>query len=236
MEFYQILAKYYNEIFTLKDVQRKFLRNFLASGSMKSVLDIGCATGQYVFALEEWGLSALGVDLSSEMLEIAVLKAEANNSRASFLRANMLDLSEVSEKFDAVICLGNTLAHLTTEEQLKQALCQFRQKGSNLLLQLVNYDRVQKNGITELPLIETEKFKFKRFYEQLPQDLIEFRMELELVESGEILSAANTLHALTREKMGLLLKAGGWNATQYWGSFGGEAWTEESPASIIAAI
>ena len=93
----------------------------------------------------------LGVDLSDEMVEIARKKAQETGSNASFSVADMRDLRSIKERFDGILCLGNTLAHVSGEIELKQVLAQFREKGTHLLIQIVNYDRIiakQVQGIT----------------------------------------------------------------------------------------
>lgn len=58
------------------------------------------------------------------------------------LRWVEIKLTSINEKFHGVFCLGNTLAHVSGEIELKEVLTQFGKKGTHLLLQTVNYDRI----------------------------------------------------------------------------------------------
>ncbi len=235
MEFYRTLSEYYEEIFPLKEQQKKFFRDYLARENIGSILDAGCGTGAYVLEFSDWGIDAMGVDLSPEMVDIARRRGEERNGRARFAVADMLDLATVTERFDGILCTGNTLAHLAEKGQLQQALYQFRQKGENLLIQVVNYDRILLNKVTELPEIRTPNLVFRRYYKHLPNGLIEFCMEIELLAQVKTLGAVNTLLPLTRQDLEQGFAESGWKPVTWWGSFGGEDWSEDSPATIVAA-
>ncbi|HWJ02936.1 MAG TPA: class I SAM-dependent methyltransferase [Verrucomicrobiae bacterium] len=235
MEFYRVLSKFYDEIFPLKEPQKKFLKNYLTREKINSVLDVGCGSGSYVLELAGWGIRTMGVDLSPEMVNIARAKVPEQDKNSSFAVGNMLDLTGIPGQFDGVLCLGNTLAHLIEPGELSQALNQFKQKGKHLLLQVVNYDRVLAKQITELPEITTPNLVFRRFYEHLPSGLIKFSMEIELGDKTK-LSEANTLSALTRDALTEKLVDAGWRPTEWWGSFAGEEWSSEAPATIVSAV
>ncbi len=233
MDFYQALSQYYDDVFPLKVEQKNFLRRFIDLEGIKSVLDVGCGTGSFCLEASEWGLTCLGLDLSREMIGIARRKSEERGSRAEFMQADMLDLSSVPGRFDGVLCLGNTLAHLTTEGQLKQALEQFGAKGNNLLIQLVNYDRVLAKKITELSEIRTADLVFRRYYRHLENGLIEFSMQLE--RGTEKTGGVNILAPLAKEGLERAFASTGWKAVSWWGSFSGEVWSPDSPATVVAA-
>jgi len=235
VDFYQVLANFYDEIFPLKAVHKEFLRSYLAREQIKSVLDVGCATGSYVLELNDWGIETAGIDLSPDMIEIARDKGRQRKSQAEFLLKDMRDLSEVSGTFDGILCLGNTLAHLTEEPHLLQALKQFGVKGRHLLLQLVNYDRVLEQQVTELPEIRTSRLVFQRRYELLDNGLIRFSMELELLAEGIKTQASNLLVPLTKDKLESFFRAARWESQSWWGSYAAEEWSTNTQATIVSA-
>ena len=235
MEFYHILAKYYDEVFPIKEPQKRFFRDYLETNGLTSVLDVGCGTGSYVLDLSKSGTRAMGVDLSTDMVEIAVSRARESRSSAEFAEANMLDMSPVSQNFDAVMCIGNTLAHLNGEVEVQQALKQFSLKGNHLILQVVNYDRILAKKITELPEIHTENLNFVRKYAHLENGSIDFSMEIEVLGQGKVVGAVNRLFPITRARLESALNYAGWKSTGWYGSFAGEPWSENSPATIVTA-
>ncbi|HEY8909177.1 MAG TPA: methyltransferase domain-containing protein [Desulfosporosinus sp.] len=235
MDFYRALAEYYDEIFPLKGSQKQFLHDYLSQEALTSVLDIGCGTGTFALELSQTGIRVLGVDLSEEMVEISNQKAHATGSTASFSVADMNDLGSIKERFDGVFCLGNTLAHVSGESELKRVLAQFREKGTHLLLQIVNYDRIIAKQVKELPVIKTEHLIFYRFYTHRPDGKLDFSMKIEFPDTREDVSGVNLLFPITSSILKEALQETGWEVSGLWGNFDKEPWTVDSPATILSA-
>lgn len=235
MDFYSVLSKHYDEIFPLKEPQKTFLENYVRRESLTSVLDIGSGTGTFALATSQAGVRVLGVDLSDEMIEISRRKAQENGSSASFSIADMRDLTSITEEFDGVFCLGNTLAHVAGEIELKEVLTQFAEKGTHLLLQTVNYDRILAKQVKELPIIKTSSLTFYRHYTYRGDGLIDFSMKIEFPDTRQAVSGINHLFPLKYESLKKTLLETGWEVTGLWGNFDKDVWTEDSPATVLAA-
>lgn len=235
MEFYRALSEHYDQLFPLKGPQKVFLQDYLKQESLTTVLDIGSGTGTHAFAISQMGAQVHGVDLSDEMIEICKSKAMETKSTATFSVGNMLDLSGIKEHFDGIVCLGNTLAHVSREEELNQVLTQFREKGARLLLQIVNYDRILAKLVTELPIIRTDNLTFYRYYKHRLDGNIEFSMKIEFVDTGQIVSGVNVLYPIKSNMLRNALLESGWSAIEQWGNFDKALWTDDSPATIVAA-
>ena len=235
MDFYRALSEHYDELFPLKGPQKVFLHDYLKEESLTSVLDIGSGTGTHAFAISQMGVQVHGVDLSNEMIEICQRKAQETRSTATFTVADMQDLSGIKEQFDGIVCLGNTLAHVSGERELKQVLAQFREKGTRLLLQIVNYDRILAKHVTELPIIRTENLIFYRFYTHRPGGSIEFSMRIEFLDTSQIVSGVNLLYPIKSDILRNALLESGWNEVEQWGNFDKALWTNDSPATIVSA-
>ena len=235
MDFYRTLAEHYDEVFPLKGPQKAFLHDYLKRESLTSVLDIGCGTGTFALELSQLGAQVHGVDLSAEMIEISQSKAQEARSTATFSVADMLDLSGIKQQFGGIVCLGNTLAHVSGELELKQVLAQFREKGTHLLLQIVNYDRILAKKITELPIIRTKNLIFSRFYKHRPEG-IEFSMSIEFPDTRQIVSGVNLLYPIKSDMLRNALLESGWKIVEQWGNFEKAPWTDDSPATIVSAI
>lgn len=117
---YNLFSKVYNEewghwtnrVFPL--VERHVLQ-YLRSGD--SFLDLCCGTGQMAKALCERGFKVTGIDLAEEMLAYA----KKNAPEATFLVADARSFSLEEESFAAVGCFYDSLNHLLSEEELRQA-------------------------------------------------------------------------------------------------------------------
>ncbi|MDP4126147.1 MAG: class I SAM-dependent methyltransferase [Bacillota bacterium] len=235
MDFYRALSEYYDEIFPLKKVQKEFLQDYIKRESLSSILDIGCGTGTFALELSQNGVNVLGVDLSEEMVEISKRKALEKDSIASFSVADMRDLSDIKEQFDGIVCLGNTLAHVLGENDLKQVLTQFRDRGNHLLLQIVNYDRILAKQVKELPIIKTSNLTFYRSYMYRLDGRIDFSMKIEFPDTNEVVSGVNLLFPLKLDILKSALLDTGWEISGIWGNFDHEPWTKDSPATVIEA-
>lgn len=145
---------------------KHWIVNLLHERNCKTVLDVACGTGvDSIFLLEE-GFSVVSTDASDKMLKYALKERWARRKEEAFdnwviEEANWLtltdDLEGVPEMppggFDAVMCLGNSFAHLPDFEgaNLKQrmALQNFRdmvKPGGILLVDHRNYDDIITTG------------------------------------------------------------------------------------------
>ncbi len=235
MDFYRALSEHYDEIFPLKEPQKSCLLGYLKQENLTSILDIGCGTGTFALEVSRTDVRVLGVDLSDEMIEISKRKAQQKGSSARFAIADMRDLSNIQEEFSGVFCLGNTLAHVTGEIELKQVLTQFAKKGVHLLLQTVNYDRILAKQVKELPIIKTSDFTFHRFYTYRTDGKIDFSMKIEFPDTKQVISGVNILFPVTYTLLKRALLETGWEVSDLWGNYNKDPWTEDSPATIITA-
>ena len=235
VDFYSALSEHYDEIFPLKGPQKTFLHDFLKQESLTSVLDIGCGTGTFALEISQTGVRVHGVDLSDEMVQISKEKAQEIGSAATFSLADMRDLSGINDKFDGVFCLGNTLAHVSGDIELKEVLTQFGEKGTHLLLQTVNYDRILAKLVKELPVIKTQHLIFYRYYTHRVDGLLDFAMKIEFPDTKQVVSGTNLLFPIKCASLKEALLEAGWEVSGQWGNFDKDAWTVDSPATIIAA-
>ena len=235
MDFYSALSDHYDELFPLKGPQKIFLADYLKQKSLTSVLDIGCGTGTFALEISRTGVRVHGVDLSDEMIRISKKKAQETGSTATFSLADMRDLSTIHEKFEGVVCLGNTLAHVSGEVELKEILTQFGEKGTQLLLQTVNYDRILAQQVKELPIIKTSHLSFYRYYNYRPDGLLDFTMKIEFEGAKQKVSGVNLLFPIKCASLKKALLETGWEVSGLWGNFDKAAWTEDSPATVLAA-
>ncbi|WP_088013703.1 class I SAM-dependent DNA methyltransferase [Gottfriedia acidiceleris] len=99
----------------------QFLQNVFQKYEMPqpSILDIGCGTGTLPILLAKLNYSISGVDLSEEMLSVAMAKAEQEKVNIPFFQQNMVEL-EGFDQLDCVTIFCDSLNYLETEDQVKQ--------------------------------------------------------------------------------------------------------------------
>jgi len=127
------------------------------------------------------------------------------------------------ESFDAVLCFGNTLVHLLSADRILKMMDgvnQVLKPGGKFLVQILNYDYILDENITELPLIETENIRFIRKYlidEGNP--LIGFQTELVLKKEGKSVRNETPLLALRSEELKRFLSQAGFRNAELFSNF-----------------
>jgi SAM-dependent methyltransferase len=114
------------------------------------ILDAGCAAGFHSIELSRRGFRPTGIDLSRAMVRAARARAAAEGRP---IRFTVKDLKEAHRAaggpFDAVLCLGNTMASIHTPAERRRAFRAFRaalRPGGLLTLQLRDLASVQRTG------------------------------------------------------------------------------------------
>ncbi len=145
-EFYDRLAGAFDVMTDWKSrltYEMPFIRRILEEYKARSVLDTACGTGWHAITLAQQGYEAAGCDASPAMIERARANAVQTGVQVPFQVADFAHLNTFQEKFDAVLCLGNSLPHLLTQEDLIEALKQMETRlhpGGVLILHNLNYD------------------------------------------------------------------------------------------------
>ncbi|HEX2927119.1 MAG TPA: class I SAM-dependent methyltransferase [Ruminiclostridium sp.] len=169
MGFYQKISKYYDYIFPTGKEQVYFLKEVMGNPP-KSVLDVACGTGGYSLELEKQGYNVTAADIDEEMLRQLDNKAKERNQTIRIMQGNMLGLqNKLSESFNLVFCIGNSLVHLENMQQIREFIKEAKVlagKEGNLVLQIINFDRVILRDVKNLPTIENKDIglTFERNY------------------------------------------------------------------------
>lgn len=105
------------------DTTMHFLRRYLPKRG--SILDAGGGPGSYTIVLAKMGYDVTLIDLTPKLLEMAemrVRKAKVEGKVKNVIEGSIDDLSMFEDdSFDAVICLGGALGHLTRKGLRRKA-------------------------------------------------------------------------------------------------------------------
>jgi glycine/sarcosine N-methyltransferase len=146
--FYDILAAEYDAMTDFEgrfERERSFFSDLVDEYSIGSALDAGCGTGFHAFLLSRLGVRSAAVDSSAKMIESVKRHAHTLNLSVTALRGPLAEIpSLVPGPFDAVFCMGNTLAHLRNNVERIEVFTAFSKvlrPGGVCIVQVLNYLR-----------------------------------------------------------------------------------------------
>lgn len=238
-----------------------FIARELEAAAAHRVLDAACGTGRHAIALAKRGYEVVGTDVSEGMIEQA--RANAVDAGCTDVRFDVAGFGQLAQalrvaadagpreqydksRFDAVLCLGNSLPHVLTPSDLAMTLDDFadclRPRGL-LLIQNRNFDAVlakrdrwmgpqgHREGHTD--------WLFLRFYDFNHDGLLTFNVVRLRREGGDDWSqevSATRLWPLTEEELTPALRAAGFeDVTQYGDMTGASFCSDISPNLVVAA-
>lgn len=124
-EVFNEYAAYYNLLYKDKDYSKeceyihKLVREYAPQA--KTILNLGCGTGNHDFILSEKGYSITGVDFSAQMISIASERLQKENTKnPDFLCADIREL-RLEKKFDVVISLFHVMSYQVTNTDILNA-------------------------------------------------------------------------------------------------------------------
>lgn len=239
---YTNLAGYFDAIFPVGEIQRRFLREALQFVDGRRILDAACGSGGYSLALSQEGYSVTGIDLDPGMIAFARDKAYQMGLSITFRIEDMRCISERDEEFSAILCVGNSLPHLLTDEEIQQTVCEVHRvlnKDGIFILQTVNYDWVLKTRPPQLPTIEQPEagVSFSRAYTYRDDGLIDFTTCLTIYDGAEKQEYGGTvaLRPLKREELTMWLRNCGFKEVHVYGGFDKRPFSEDTFHTVILA-
>ncbi len=129
-----------------------FFINLLKERGVRRILDVATGTGFHSVRLLKAGFEVVSADGSPEMLAQAFENAKNAGFIMRTIQADWRWLSrDIHNKFDAVICLGNSLTHLFSEQDRRKALAEFYAALTHdgvLILDQRNYDGILDLGFS----------------------------------------------------------------------------------------
>ena len=232
--FYDALAQNYDEMtgFRKRFIQEKpFFHLLVEKYRITTALDAGCGTGFHALLLAQLGVRVTAVDISTAMLQLAERHARELELSVEFRRVNFETHLE-KQRFDAVFCLGNSLAHLLSQEELQKAIRNFSRMlrpQKILFLQTLNYDRILATKECVQSVKESNGKTFIRFYDYR-EEMLGFNLLTIGKTNGVVEQSFQSveLRPLRRTELISMLKEAGFDDIK---SYGGISMEEFHPAS-----
>ncbi len=183
VEFYDPLSAGYDRMMDSEPRivrAREFFKKIGGRFKFESVLDAGCGSGHFAIAAGLHGCRAVGVDLSSGMLDIARREAMEHDVQVDWRQGSLTELGAiVSEPVDLALCMGNTIPHLLDFDELSAAcagLFESVKPGGHAIIHLLNYEHLMATRERIVEINRSDDLEFVRFYDYWAPTLINFNM------------------------------------------------------------
>lgn len=221
-----------------------FIEEQLEAAGARRVLDAACGTGHHAIALAQAGYQVVGADLSPSMVARARANAAAARADVRFHAAGFGQLApRIEGDFDALLCLGNSLPHVLTSDDLARALADFAaslRPGGLLLIQNRNFDAVLAErqrwmGPQSHREGDTERL-FLRFYDFEPDGTLTFNLVTLRRSGGEEWTQTITstrLRPLPQVELVAAVAATGFEEVTSWGDLQGGAFDPASSPNLV---
>ncbi len=222
----------------MPDILKLFKEN-----NIKSVLDIGCGTGDHVIELARKGFTAVGIDRSRGMISECNRKkqlvSEEVKKRVKFYCGDFEEkMSNFKEKFDAALFTGNTIPHNPHryKEVIRKA-ADVLSKNGIMFFQITNFEKVLKVSkrflsfnFTKVKEEKNREYGFLEFYDEPNEKEDTILKTFAILKSDgkrwKSSGVRNSLMAyVTKDNIRKILEKSGFSKISFYGgSFDGRNW------------
>ncbi|MEI6520285.1 MAG: class I SAM-dependent methyltransferase [bacterium] len=216
-----------------------FFEKIINNNQVKSILDIGCATGNHARAFAQHGVSVIAVDPSEEMLKIATNLTDGSNPTFTF---GGLGMALPNGKYDIITILGNTATLVESMDKFKESIKDLHEKLTKngvLIIQIVNYDKIIKQQILSLPAMKQKRndteYIFLREYRMVEKSPELTVITIKLNNDDIKHRIEHTKHLpLTSEKLAKILRQSGFAKYSFYADYSNNPFNSDESGSLIA--
>jgi SAM-dependent methyltransferase len=239
--FYDGVSDYYDRMtgFAKRLEQEKpVIKRWLDRYHFTKVLDAGCGSGLYTILLNQLGVAATGIDISSKMIRLAAKNAKRLEVPATFLRSSFTDLHHtVNDVFDAIMILGNSLVHILKPKELLSLLSVMKERlkpNGCIIIQILNYDKIIREQKRIVAISGQKNNHYIRFYD-FGQPLLHFNsLHIQWVNGNSHHNLMTIEHYPYRKnELTGLLKSGGYHIPDLFGSMRFDVFDDRTSANCI---
>lgn len=152
--------------------EKNFFDKIFTQKKISNILDIGCGTGRHAEFFSDYADSVTAMDPSADMINYA-RKCVVKSNKVRLVEGGFENLNTVvSQQFDLIVCLGNTLPVLGNRRNVKLALKNTRKKlvaGGLAIFQFLNFEpKVMEKNRYYYPKIfskDDKKYIFMKHFE-----------------------------------------------------------------------
>ena len=219
-----------------------FLDDELRSADVRNVLDCACGPGRHALALAQKGYDVTGLDASPEMLERARRLAQEEKLEVPFVEGRFETIpTDLHSKFDALICLGNSLTAADDEPALREVVGQFAavlKPGGVVITQTVDFSVIAKETVTPAPMRHVEEdegeYLFVKSFVRAGERVFIHWVSLEN-QNGQWSSevTCREVFAVNPESLLEMFRSSGFSRVETYGDYGRHPFVKGSSRDLI---
>ncbi|MHC4563003.1 MAG: methyltransferase domain-containing protein [Planctomycetota bacterium] len=181
-DFYDHIADEYDQIVqstSRAPAIRAFAQQLTGRWPIRTALDVAAGAGAYACALAEAGAETTAIDLSEAMVQRGRDETERKGLVIQWRCGPMQEVDRhVSGRFDAIVCMGNSLPHLLDAGDLARTFDAFASLLADdgvVVAGLLNYHRILAETERIVGISRSGDVEYVRFYDFL-DDLVRFNI------------------------------------------------------------
>lgn len=229
---YENFAYYYDSLMDDQFYQ-DYYQFINQHAKFKSVLELGCGTGEIAILLAKDKKQVYATDLSKDMLEVARMKAMDANVDLLLGRIDMTDF-ETNQAVDLVLCLCDSLNYVLSKKKVlktfENVYDSLKYNGTFIfdVNSLYKTDQILDNYLEEE---NDDDFYFKWTVKKVAPGKVEHYVEIIDKENNDHVQEVHHQQTYDIDTYLNLLKHVGFNKVEYYGEF--EPYHQESQRIIF---
>jgi len=215
----------------------KFFRKLFTENNVHTILDCACGTGRHLFLFHSLGCKAFGSDASESMLAQARKNLAEHGVQLLLRQADYRDLPQhFRRRFDAVVCLGS-IGYMPDESEFLRAFKSMNKilhDGGIVILTTILTDKQWKERPRFVLTANTEDFS-RLFVIDYLERAAQYNI-LDIFHSKEVCELkvwSAEICVLLRDEQERLLKAAGFHAVDFYGTFDFDPYIKEKSDKLI---
>jgi ubiquinone/menaquinone biosynthesis C-methylase UbiE len=175
---FDLVAPYYDLL--MESVPYRFWLKYLHTlwahhkHTPQNVIDLACGTGTLSLLMAKEGMLVTGVDIAEKMLEQARKKSSEAGLYVEYVHQDAAELNLVSNEFDTVVSLFDSLNNITEPGKLRDCFVRVRRHlaPSGLFIFDVNTAYAFRQGMFDQKSIPSDgplQYKWKSTYDEATQ-------------------------------------------------------------------
>ena len=123
-QFGNLYSQYYDLLYKDKDYigEVDYVIKLIKENTdySKTILDMGCGTGKHAELLSDKNYIVHGIDISEDMLKVAINRSKNKEHKLVFTNSNIQELN-LNKKFDVVVSLFHVMSYQNNPNELIKA-------------------------------------------------------------------------------------------------------------------